>query len=98
MRLYQILLDADKKAMLAKYEGKTEQTEEEAIERVSDFLNTIRALKKYAHMLKPTNTGAGMTWTNIKLQHDVLTENLLGYAKDDFRAEDFGVYIQPVQY
>ena len=67
MSLYQIFLDVDKKKMLAKYEGKMEQTEEEAIERVSDFLNTIGALKKYSHRLKPANTGEGITWTNIKL-------------------------------
>ena len=45
MRLYQRLLDADEKEMLAKYNGEMEQTEEDAIERVSAFLNTIGAFK-----------------------------------------------------
>ena len=39
-----------------------------------------------------------MTWTNIKLRHDVPIVELLEYANDDFGAENFGVYIQPVQY
>ena len=47
--------------MIAKYDGQVKQTEEEAIERVSDFPNTIGALKEYAHRLKPANTGGGMT-------------------------------------
>ena len=38
-------------------DGEIKQTEKEAIERVSDFLNTVRALKKLAHRLKPANTG-----------------------------------------
>ena len=32
IHLYQILFDADEKAMLAKYNGEMEQTEDEAIE------------------------------------------------------------------
>ena len=75
-----------------------EQTEEEEIERVPDFPNIIGALKKYAHRLKSMNLGGGMIWENIKLRHDVPIKELMGYAKDDFRAEDFGVYIQLVQY
>ena len=37
-----------------------------------------------------------MTWTNIKLRHDVSILELLEYVKDDFRVEDFGVYIELV--
>ena len=98
MCLYQILLDVDEKAMLEKYGGKLKQTKEEQTERNLDFSNTIGALKKCAHRLKPANSGGGMTWTNIKLRHDVTIEELMGYAKDDFRVEDFGLYIQSVQH
>ena len=35
---------------------------------------------------------------NIKLRHDVPIIKLIDYASDDLRAEDFGVYIQPVQH
>ena len=45
IRLYQILLEADEKKILAKYQGELEQKEEEAIEKVSYFPNTIIALK-----------------------------------------------------
>ena len=39
-----------------------------------------------------------MTWTNIKIRHDVPILELIDYAKDDLRDVDFGVYIQPVQH
>ena len=55
-------------------------------------------LKRYDHKLKSVKLGGGMAWTNIKLRHDVPIVKLLEYVNDDFRAEDFGVYIQPVQH
>ena len=54
-----------------------EETEEDAIEQVLDFLNTIRALKKYAHRLKLANIGGCMTWTKIKVSYDVLIKELM---------------------
>ena len=73
--------------MLAKYDVKIEQTEEEALEKTSDFLTTIGALKKYVFRLKSADPAGGMVWTNIKLRHDVPILDLLEYAKDGFRAE-----------
>ena len=43
MRLYQIFLDVDEKAMFAKYQEKMEQKDEKAIERMTDFPNIIIA-------------------------------------------------------
>ena len=54
-------------------------------------------MKRYAKGLPPVKKGGDMTWTNIKLRHDVPILELIEYTRDDFRAEDFGVYIQPVQ-
>ena len=45
IKLYQIILDADETAMLAKYTGAMEQGKEEAIEKTSDLPLTIRGLK-----------------------------------------------------
>ena len=39
-----------------------------------------------------------MVWTSIKLRHDVPILELINYARDDLRKQDFGVYIQPVQH
>ena len=39
-----------------------------------------------------------MTWTNIKLQHNVPIKELIKYTKDDLKAEDTELYIQLVQY
>ena len=39
-----------------------------------------------------------MTWTNIKLKHDVPILELIDHARDDLRAEDFDLYIKPVQH
>ena len=77
--------------MLAKYEGRMEQTEEDTIEKISDFLTTIGSFKKYVYRLKPTDPSGGMTGTNIKLRHDVLIKDIMEYAKDEFREEEFGV-------
>ena len=39
-----------------------------------------------------------MIWTNIKLRQDVPILELINYARDDLRAEDFDMYIQPVHH
>ena len=98
IKLFEILLDADKTAMLAKYTGTREQEKKEAIENTADLPLIIWVLKRYDHKLKSVKLGGGMAWTNIKLRHDVLIVELLECANDDFREEDFGVYIQPVQH
>ena len=61
IKLFQILLDTDKTAMLAKYTEAMEQVKEEAIEKTADLPLTIRGLKRYAHKLKPVRVGGGMT-------------------------------------
>ena len=84
--------------MLAKYTGIIEQGKEEVIEKTANLPLTIGGLKRYAHKLKPVKIGGGMTWTNINLRYDVPILKILEYAKDNFREEDFEVYIQPVQH
>ena len=66
--------------------------------RCFDIPTAIRALKQYVYRLKSADPAGGMIWTNIKLRHDVSIQDILEYAKDEFREVEFGIYIQSVQH
>ena len=37
-------------------------------------------------------------WTNIKLLHNINIKNILQDTKDEFRHENIGIYLQPIQH
>ncbi len=98
MTLFKILQESDEEVMRAKYKGEVEQGKGEAREKTIDLPSTLGGLKRYAKALRRVKKGGGMVWASIKLRHDFPILELIDYARDDLRENDFGVYIQPVQH
>ena len=96
-KLLSIVRDVDDTALLAIYAGDMDNPENGALDAAAGLPTSITALKKYAYRVKPQKQG-GTTWTNIKLLHSVDIHEILRDTKDEFREEQFGLYLQPIQH
>ena len=96
-KLLSIAREVDESVLLAIYAGDMDNPEKGALDAVAGLPTSITALKKYAYRVKPQKQG-GTTWTNIKILHNVDIHEILQDTKDEFREEQFGLYLQPIQH